>query len=86
MRGEIELAYAPAEVVRYIHGDRQLAFVSCRTCGCTTHWEPLLADGETRNDAADVRMAVNMRMAGPEALEHVTVRRFDGADSWRFLD
>jgi hypothetical protein len=31
-------------------------------------------------------MAVNMRMADPKDIEGVRIRRFDGADTWTFLD
>ena len=65
--------------IRYMQGDRTLAFVSCRRCGATTHWEPL--------DAAEtLRMAVNMKMADPHEISHIRIRHFDGADSWEFLD
>jgi hypothetical protein len=55
---------------------KSLAFHSCRTCGCTTHWE----------GQRDSRMAVNCRMADPAAIAALRIRRFDGADSWAFLD
>ena len=76
---EVELSYGPEAVVRYVHGDRRLAFVSCATCGCTTHWEPVAG-------APDARMAVNLRMADPAAAEGLRIRRFDGAESWRYVD
>lgn len=79
--------YAPvAEITvtgptaRYIHGDKKLAFHWCKTCGCTTHWENLTPE-ET-----DAYMAVNLRLAAPEVIASVTVRHFDGADTWAYLD
>ena len=63
----------------YIWGDRELAFHSCKTCGCTTHWEPV-------KPTEDSPMAVNCRLAEPEQIAHLRVRQFDGADSWKFLD
>ncbi len=79
--------YPPAEVtviaeegatVAYVQGDRTLANHHCAACGCATHWSPL--------DPASNRMAVNMRLAPPEAIEGVRVRHFDGADTWTYLD
>jgi hypothetical protein len=64
----------------YAHGEKSLAFQSCKTCGCTTHWENL---GPTDEDA---RMAVNLRLADPDVIATVPVRHFDGADTWAFLD
>ncbi len=65
------------ETDSYAWGDKMLAFQRCRTCGCTTHYLPL---DDTR------RMAVNVRMSDPEQINDVPIRRFDGADSWAFLD
>lgn len=76
--GDIDVAYAPGSVIRYIQGDRTLAYVSCANCGCTTHWENLDADAD--------RMAVNFAMADPSEVEGIRIRHFDGADSWTFLD
>jgi hypothetical protein len=77
--------YRPDEVVfeakatqTYIQGDRTLANHRCVTCGCTTHWEPL--------DPTLDRMGVNARMMDPAVIADVRVRRFDGADTWTWLD
>jgi len=76
----VSLDYAHEATIAYVWGDATLAFMSCRTCGCTTHWESL------QEDDGDPRMAVNLKMADPAIVDAVTVRHFDGADSWRFLD
>lgn len=75
----ITLEYDEADVIKYVHGDKTLAFVSCKHCGCTTHWEPL-------NPEEHSRMAVNVRMAAREDIRNIPIRDFDGADSWTFLD
>jgi hypothetical protein len=76
---EIIIEAKPDATSRYIWGDKSIAFHSCRTCGCSTHWENL--------DQEDLsRMAVNMRLAEPADIESILIRRFDGADSWEFLD
>ncbi|MDM3872482.1 GFA family protein [Porticoccus sp. W117] len=70
---------SPAEgTTAYVQGDKTLAVHTCKSCGCTTHWESLQADGEY--------MAVNFRMCEPEVIEQFRIRKFDGADSWKFLD
>ena len=73
---EIRLIHAPDATFGYVWGDRSLAFHTCRTCGCTTHWKGLLYS----------RMAVNCRLADPEVIARVRTRHFDGADSWSWLD
>ena len=77
--GRIRLSYDPERVLRYVWGDETLAFVSCKACGCTTHWESL--DQET-----SPRMAVNCAMAEPADIAGLRIRHFDGAESWRYLD
>jgi len=63
----------------YAHGEKSIAFHHCRVCGCVTHWENV-------NKVNADRMAVNARLCEPLAIEGVAVRRFDGAESWAFLD
>jgi hypothetical protein len=60
-----------AETDRYIWGDKTLALVRCRTCGCITHWRPL-QDGASR-------MGINARMLDGIDLTAMPVRQFDGA-------
>jgi len=74
---QIRLHYAPSAAIRYVWGDRTLAFVSCATCGCTTHWESL--------DPASDRMAVNCSMAEPGQIARFRVRDFDGASTWEYF-
>lgn len=78
-RREITIEADEAALIRYVQGDRTLAFVSCRVCGCTTHWDSL-------DPSDDARMAVNARMADPIEIEDLPVRVFDGADSWRYVE
>jgi hypothetical protein len=82
-------AYYPAANVKveagrgatesYVWGDKLLAFVRCKTCGCVTHWRPLKI-------SASSRMGVNARGFEREVIEGVRVRRLDGASTWKFLD
>lgn len=60
----------------YVWGDKELAFHSCKVCGCTTHWAAV--DGS--------RFAVNCKLADAGSLSDIPIRHFDGADSWAFLD
>ena len=63
----------------YMWGDECIEFYHCRNCGCTTHYESVEKD-------ADSRIAVNSRMMRREDVEGIRVRTFDGADTWEFLD
>lgn len=76
---EVVVRAEAGALVPYIWGDKTLALLHCKTCGCMTHWEIL--DPEKRD-----RIGVNARMLDPVEIEGVPVRRFDGADTWKFLD
>lgn len=52
---------------------------TCNTCGCTPYWLGL-------NPETNTRMAVNFRLCEPADTADIPVRRFDGADTWQFLD
>jgi hypothetical protein len=75
----VDVRAADDMLVEYVWGERTLRTMRCRGCGCATHWEPLSAkDGGWHG--------VNLRMFPPELIQQVRVRRFDGAQSWTFLD
>jgi len=76
---EVKINAAPDATIAYVHGDKSLAMHSCKSCGGTTHWIGL--DGDV-----SAKMAVNFRMCDPTDYENIQVRRFDGADTWQFLD
>jgi hypothetical protein len=65
--------------VPYIQGDRTLALHHCPTCDCVTHWESI-------QDEYKDRMGVNARLMKRDDIADVPVRRFDGADTWTYLD
>jgi hypothetical protein len=73
------VSYGPHSVIRYIHGDKTLAFVSCGKCGCTTHWESL-------DPSADQKMKLNFVTSDFDFPASIPVRLFDGADTWQYLD
>lgn len=69
----------PGNTAGYVWGDRTLRTVRCKTCGVATHWEPLEPQPGQKH-------GVNLRNFEPELLRSVPVRRFDGADTWTFID
>jgi len=76
--GSVQIEAKPDSTIAYVQGKKTLAVHSCKTCGCTTHWESLEADGEY--------MAVNFRLCEPATIGQYQTRKFDGADTWTFLD
>jgi len=77
--GTVSIQGHPENTEDYIWGKRTLRHLRCKTCGIVTHWEPL----ESKPGA---EYGVNLRNFEPELLESVVVRRFDGEDTWAFVD
>ena len=82
-------AFYPREVVRltghpehttgYVWGARSIETFHCTGCGGVTHWQPLTPEAGTR-------FGVNIRNFDPAEIGDVRLRRFDGADTWAYLD
>jgi len=79
--GTVTITGHPEATDEYIWGDRTLRTIRCRNCGCVTHWEPLGSE-----PAPGVKHGVNLANFDPALLAAVKVRKFDGADTWRFFD
>ena len=77
--GTVEITGHPGHTQDYVWGDKTLRTVRCSHCGCVTHWEPLKPEPGAKH-------GVNLANFAPALQESVTVRRFDGADTWTFLD
>jgi hypothetical protein len=77
--GAVTIEGHPQNTEEYVQGDRTLRTIRCRTCGVVTHWEPM--------DPQEVtKQGVNLANFDPALIASVRVRRFDGADTWKFLD
>jgi len=77
--GTVRVEGQPENTDEYIWGDRTLRNLRCKTCGCVTHWEPLAP-------TPGCKQGVNLRNFDPRLQASVQVRRFDGADTWTFID
>jgi hypothetical protein len=76
----IRIKAKPNALTAYMRGDKGLAFHFCRTCGCVSHWRGRSLDSKGRR-----RIAVNLRLAEPEAVAAIPMHRFDGLDTWSDL-
>lgn len=77
--GTVKVEGHPEHTAEYVWGDKTLRNLRCAHCGCSTHWEPLGREPGARH-------GVNLNNFDPRLLEGAQVRRFDGADSWTYLD
>jgi hypothetical protein len=63
----------------FVRGN-SLGFHFCPECGCVTYWRALQA-----NEAGRRRIAVNMRLAEPEAVARIPIDHFDGLGAFEDL-
>ena len=76
---KVTLEADPDVLEKYVWGDKKIAFVRCKTCGCYSHWEGI-PPKESNN------MGINARLMTNVDIGKLSIRRFDGADTWKFLD
>ena len=57
-----------------------IAFHFCATCGCMAFWRAQAAGSDGRR-----RIAVNLRLAEPEAVAHLPIDHFDGLNKFEDL-
>ena len=60
----------------YVRG-KALEFHFCPGCGCVAFWRGLRLEADGRR-----RIAVNLRLAPPEAVADIPIDHFDGFDSF----
>lgn len=63
----------------YVRGEA-IEFHFCRVCGCVAFWRGRKTDEHGRR-----RIAVNLRLAEPDAVAHIPIDRFDGLDTFEDL-
>ncbi len=63
----------------YVCGNA-IAFHFCPVCGCVVCWRGRETDGAGRR-----RIAVNLRLAEPDAVAQIPIDRFDGLDTFSDL-
>ena len=64
----------------YTWGDKSLGFHFCPHCGCVAYWRSTQPRADGRR-----RIAVNFRLAEPEAVAAFPIRHFDGLVSFSTL-
>ena len=61
----------------YAWGGRTLGFHFCADCGCVAYWRAITPREDGRR-----RIAVNLRLAEPEAVGAIVIDHFDGLVSF----
>jgi hypothetical protein len=64
----------------YSWGSRSIGFHFCPDCGCMAYWRGINAGDDGRR-----RIAVNLRLAEPEAVAGIVIDHFDGLRSFTDL-
>ena len=78
---ENERITVTGETRAYSWGDRDIGFHFCPNCGCIAYWRGIKPRADGRR-----RIAVNVRLAEPEAVAALPIRHFDGFESWRDVE
>ena len=78
-REQVRISGSRTARTAYLWGDKCIEFYHCKTCGCTTHYESVEKNG-------DSRVAINTRMMTRDDTAGIPLRKFDGADTWEFLE
>lgn len=73
---ENEGIHVSGETKAYVRG-KALEFHFCPHCGCVAFWRGLQLDQQGRR-----RIAVNLRLAEPDAVAHIPIDHFDGLDTF----
>jgi hypothetical protein len=66
----VRIISAADAIEMYSHGERNLGFYRCASCGCVTHWSELGQPGD--------RMGLNGNLFPPSAISAVPVRMSAG--------
>lgn len=74
---EIQIQNTPTSIYQW--DKKEIDFHHCTQCGCTTHYQSIHREGY-------LQVAINARMALPDHVSNIPVRRFDGANTWKYLD
>ena len=59
---------------------KALTFSFCSSCGCLAFWRSLTLEADGRR-----RIAVNLRLAEPDAVARIPIDHFDGLDTFEDL-
>jgi hypothetical protein len=76
---KVKILASPDSMDEYVWGDKTLALVRCRKCGCFSHWRSLDPDQTDR-------MGINARLFTNVEIDKIRIRHFDGENSWKYLD
>jgi hypothetical protein len=71
-----EAIHVAGETRAYVRGEA-IEFHFCPDCGCVAFWR-----GRRLNEDGKRRIAVNLRLADPEAVADIPVEHFDGLEAF----
>lgn len=75
---EVEIIIRDNPTKVYLWDKKEIELHHCPNCGCTTHYCSIGEDAEKQT-------VLNVRMAELKVTENIQVRKFDGADTWKFV-
>ena len=75
---DVEIRISDAPTSAYLWDKKEIKFHHCSKCGCATHYTSVGIDGQKLT-------VINTRMAELKEMENIPVKKFDGADTWKFV-
>jgi hypothetical protein len=72
-----EDVFVSGPTTAYLRGHMVLGFHFCPTCGCMAYWRSVDTGRDGRR-----RIAVNVRLAEPDAVAAIPIQKFDGLHSF----
>jgi len=76
---EVKVSIGELGTKKYCHGEKQINFIHCKNCGCITHFA-------STKPGPDERLGINYRMFEQSVLDKLTIKVFDGADTWQYIE
>ena len=81
--GEVTVQVRNGTTVEYQWGDENIIFHHCPICGCATHYT---TTEKLKNEHNEERVGINFRIFSLEEIKEIKVKRFDGANTWKYLE
>ncbi|WLQ17041.1 aldehyde-activating protein [Hahella aquimaris] len=76
---EVNVVWTEEAPKPYRWGDEYIDFQHCPRCGCVTHHT-------STENWEEKRVTVNCRMLEPKWIANTPIKKFDGADTWEFIE
>ena len=75
---DVEISIRDVAASIYLWDKKEIELHHCPQCGCTTHY--------SSNTEKEKQTVINTRMAKLKLIKKIPVKKFDGVDTWEFVN